>query len=102
MPENNEVLAAEAAEVTDVTTTETTTDVVVPEADAGHKVLFYVIIGALCLTGIGIPFAIWKYRKMRKQLKAYEDKYGPLPEETETAADAAETSAEATAPAETK
>lgn len=84
------MVAAEAAEATVVTEAQTDLAPVVTDenVDTGHKVIFYVIIGALCITGIGIPFAIIKYRKMKKKLDQYEQKFGPLPE-TEEAADAA-------------
>lgn len=47
---------------------------------AGHKVLFFVIMGIVCLSGIGIPVAAILIWKQHKKLKQYEAQFGKLPD----------------------
>ncbi len=47
---------------------------------AGHKVLFFVIMGIVCLSGIGIPVATILIWKQHKKLKQYEAQFGKLPD----------------------
>lgn len=52
---------------------------------AGHKVLFFVIMGIVCLSGIGIPVAAILIWKQHKRLKQYEAQFGKLPDKKEPA-----------------
>ena len=64
-----------AVENTACTTSET--------EEKGNNVVFYIIMGVLCLSGIGIPvlaILLWKEKKKRKQLEEQLNK----PAETKT------------------
>lgn len=77
---NDEIKAPEEQVVT--VTNEEVTNVVTDDSDgAGHKVLFFVIMGIVCLSGIGIPVAMIIIWKQRKKLKQYEQQFGALPKE---------------------
>ena len=68
-----------ANEVAESTTACTTSE---PE-EKGNNVVFYIIMGVLCLSGIGIPvlaILLWKEKKKRKQLEEQLNK----PAETKT------------------
>jgi len=57
------------------------------EVSTGHKVLFYVFLGALCLLGVGVPvliFLLVKKTKECKRLKS-EKKEEAAPAETNAA-----------------
>lgn len=62
--------------------------------DAGHKVLFFVIMGIVCLSGIGIPVAVILIWKQHKKLKQYEAQFGKLPDKKAEPAPAEEPKAE--------
>lgn len=50
------------------------------EVSTGHKVLFYIFLGALCLLGIGVPvliFLLVKKTKECKKLKAEAKETAP-------------------------
>ena len=77
---NDELKAPEEQQV-NVTPEEVTT-VTTDDADgAGHKVLFFVIMGIVCLSGIGIPVACILIWKQHKKLQQYEKQFGKLPKE---------------------
>lgn len=46
--------------------------------EGGHKVLFYVMAGIVCLSGIGIPILVWRLIKRKKQLKQLQDQLAAL------------------------
>ena len=79
--ENNEVLAPEEQ----IVTTDETVNTVVNTEDegAGHKILFFVIMGIVCLSGIGIPVAAILIWRQHKKLKQYEAQFGKLPKKTD-------------------
>lgn len=67
----------------------TLADVTVVDDDnneAGHKVLFFVIMGIVCLSGIGIPVAAIIIWRQHKKLTQYKDQFGDLPKEQATEA----------------
>lgn len=75
--ENNEVLTPDEEQVKvneEVVNTDT------DDSGAGHKVLFFVIMGIVCLSGIGIPVAVILIWKQHKKLKQYEAQFGKLPD----------------------
>ena len=41
--------------------------------DSKHKVLFYVLMGLLVITPVGIVLAVLYIKKLKKKLKQYED-----------------------------
>jgi len=58
------------------------------ELSTGHKVLFYIFLGALCLLGVGVPvlvFLLIKKSKECKKLKAEAEKKEETPAETNAA-----------------
>lgn len=65
---------------------ETTADVTVVDDsnEAGHKVLFFVIMGIVCLSGIGIPVAAIIIWRQHKKLAQYKKQFGDLPKEQAT------------------
>jgi len=74
------------------------------EVSTGHKVLFYIFLGALCLLGVGVPVLVFilikkskENKKLKEELKAKE----AAPAEDTAAADQTEAPAEE-AKAETK
>ena len=49
------------------------------EVSTGHKVLFYIFLGALCLLGVGVPILVFilikkskENKKLKEELKAKE------------------------------
>ena len=49
------------------------------EVSTGHKVLFYIFLGALCLLGVGVPVLVFilikkskENKKLKEELKAKE------------------------------
>ena len=67
------------------------------EVSTGHKVLFYVFLGALCLLGVGVPvlvFLLIKKSKECKKLKAEAEKKEETPAETNAAEGSEETKGE--------
>ena len=87
--ENENVLTPDEEQVK---TNEEVTAVNTDDSDgAGHKVLFFIIMGIVCLSGIGIPVMAILIWKQRKKLKQYEQQFGKLPDKkAETPAPAAE------------
>ena len=101
MADLNEVVAPIEEQVT--------TDVVVPTVEPvtvstdtsvldtatdEHPVLFFVIMGVVCLAGVGIPLMIWYIIRLRKKLRQYEGKdketeQAPATEGTEKASNPA-------------
>ena len=101
MMNENEVMAPVAEQVNNVVEQDTC-PVVDDSVDSGHKVIFYVILGLIGISGIGLPIMIWlliKERKKRKQLEdALNAQTTSAPATTETQAPAAES--QETKPAE--
>lgn len=89
MEDNNNVLATaeEQSVVSQVTDAACDDDGV----DAGHKVVFYIILGLIGLSGVGIPvlvFLLVKEHKKRKQAEdALNEKNGSAPKQEETKAE---------------
>jgi len=72
--ENNNVLAPTEEQVTNVAPVEETTDVtVVDEETSEHKVLFFIIMGVLCLCGVGVPLGIVYILKLRKKNRQLQE-----------------------------
>ena len=69
---------------------EETTTVDTDDSGAGHKVLFFIIMGIVCLSGIGIPVAIFVIWRMHKKLDQYKKQFGELPKKETAPAPAAE------------
>lgn len=42
---------------------------VVEDVDGKHKVLFYGLLGLICISGVGLPIAIWLFLRERKKTK---------------------------------
>ena len=65
--------------------------------DTGHKVLFYVLLGLISVTVIGVPVAIILWRRSAKKCKQLEEELNKLknPETTTAEAAPAESTAEA-------
>ena len=99
MADLNEVVAPIEEQATDVVTTVPTVEpvadntAILDNATSEHPVLFFIIMGAVCVAGIGIPLLIWYVLKLRKKLKQYEDRdkqaQAPATEGTEKASDPA-------------
>ena len=67
MNENNEMVTVENNEVVAPVVTEAACD----EVTTGHKVAFYVILGLITVSGVGLPITIYlliKEKKKNKQL----------------------------------
>ena len=77
----NDELKAPEEQVTVVNNEEVTTVTTDDSDGAGHKVLFFVIMGIVCLSGIGIPVACILIWKQHKKLQQYEKQFGKLPKE---------------------
>ena len=103
MENENNVMAPVAEQVVNNVVEQDTCPVVDDSVDSGHKVIFYVILGLIGISGIGLPIVIWlliKERKKRKQLEdALNAQTTAAPATTETQAPAAE-SQETEKPAE--
>lgn len=81
MNENNEMVTVENEVVAPVATEEACTEVT-----TGHKVAFYVILGLIAVSGVGLPITIYlliKEKKKNKQLIEAQGK-AATPEATET------------------
>ena len=108
--ENNEVLAPVADE--QVTVNQVVDAVTEDDGlDTGHKIGFYIILGLIGLSGVGIPilaFLLVKEHKKRKQLedtlngKTAETPAPAATEEPKAEADAPEAKAEEPAPEKKK
>ena len=57
---------------------------------ASHKILFFVIMGIVCLSGIGIPVAAIVIWKQHKKLDQYKKQFGELPKKETAPAPAEE------------
>ena len=78
MGENNivEVAAEQATEA--VVNTATSVPAVDTGLDTGHKVLFYVLLGLISVTVIGVPVAIILWRRSAKKCKQLEEELNKL------------------------
>lgn len=71
--------------------------------EGGHKVLFYIMAGIICLSGIGVPILVWRLMKRKKQLKQAQEQLAALQAPPATPAPTAEaTEAPAATTPETK
>ena len=81
MNENNEMVTVENEVVAPVVT-----EAACDEVTTGHKVAFYVILGLIAVSGVGLPITIYlliKEKKKNKQLIEAQGK-AATPEATET------------------
>lgn len=62
--------------------------------ESGHKVLFYIMAGIVCLSGIGVPILVWRLMKRKKQLKQVQEQLAALQAPPATPAPTAEASKE--------
>lgn len=98
--EDNNVLATaeEQSVVSQVTDVACDDDAV----DTGHKVVFYIILGLIGLSGVGIPvlvFLLVKEHKKRKQAEdALNEKNGSASKQEETKAEDVKSEPEAKEP----
>jgi len=69
---------------------------------AGHKVLFFVIMGIVCLSGIGIPVAAIIIWRQHKKLDQYKKQFGELPKKETAPAPVEEPKTEDSKSEETK
>lgn len=70
----NEVMAPVSEQVNNVVAQQESCPVVADDSvDTGHKVIFYVILGLIGISGIGLPVVIWLLIKERKKRKQLED-----------------------------
>lgn len=78
MGENNivEVAAEQATEA--IVNTATSVPAVDTGLDTGHKVLFYVLLGLISVTVIGVPVAIILWRRSAKKCKQLEEELNKL------------------------
>lgn len=87
MEDNNVLVTEEQSVVSQVTDAACDDDAV----DTGHKVVFYIILGLIGLSGVGIPvlvFLLVKEHKKRKQAEdALNEKNGSAPKQEETKAE---------------
>lgn len=90
----NNTLAPEQEQQVVPETTPADVTVVDDNNEAGHKVLFFVIMGIVCLSGIGIPVAAIIIWRQHKKLAQYKQQFGDLPKQ--------EKATEAAAPTEEK
>ena len=95
----NEVMAAPVSEQVNVVAQQENPVVVDDNVDAGHKVIFYVILGLIGVSGIGLPIVIWLLIREHKKRKQLED---ALNAQTTAAPATAETQAPAAESQETK
>lgn len=72
MDENN-VMTPVSEQVNVVAQQESCPVVADDSVDTGHKVIFYVILGLIGISGIGLPIVIWLLIKERKKRKQLED-----------------------------
>lgn len=88
MEDNNVLATAEEQSVVSQVTDAACDDDAV---DTGHKVVFYIILGLIGLSGVGIPvlvFLLVKEHKKRKQAEdALNEKNGSAPKQEETKAE---------------
>lgn len=100
MENENNVMAPVAEQVVNNVVEQDTCPVVADDSvDTGHKVIFYVILGLIGVSGIGLPIVIWLLIKERKKRKQLED---ALNAQTTAAPATAETQAPAAESQETK
>jgi len=100
MENENNVMTPVAEQVSNVVEQDTCPVVADDSVDTGHKVIFYVILGLIGISGIGLPIVIWLLIREHKKRKQLED---TLNAKTTTAAPAtAETQAPAAESQETK
>lgn len=97
----NEVMAAPVSEQVNVVAQQENPVVVDDNVDAGHKVIFYVILGLIGVSGIGLPVVIWLLIREHKKRKQLEDTLNAQTATTVTPA-TAETQAPAAESQETK
>lgn len=98
---SEEIAAQQEAEAAPVCTCD-------DEMTTGHKVVFGIVIGILCLSGVGIPVMIWllikshnKNKDLQKQLDELSNKPQATPETAATETTEAKPKEEEKAP-ETK
>ena len=87
--ENNTLAPEQEQQVVPETTPADVTVVDDSNEEGGHKVLFFVIMGIVCLSGIGIPVAAIIIWRQHKKLAQYKQQFGDLPKQekaTEAAA----------------
>lgn len=97
---NDNTLAPVEEQVTAVN--DTSYELVDTTEETGHKVLFYVMAGIVCLSGIGVPILVWRLIKRKKQIKQLQDQLVALQAPPATPAPTAEATAESSATPETK
>lgn len=73
---NDNTLAPVEEQVTAVN--DTSYELVDTTEETGHKVLFYLMAGIVCLSGIGVPILVWRLLKRKKQLKQVEAQLAAL------------------------
>lgn len=74
MENENNVMAPVSEQVVNNVVEQDTCPVVADDSvDTGHKVIFYVILGLIGISGIGLPIVIWLLIKERKKRKQLED-----------------------------
>ena len=72
--ENNVVMTPVAEQVNNVAAQQESCPVVAEDSvDTGHKVIFYVILGLIGVSGIGLPVVIWLLIREHKKRKQLED-----------------------------
>ena len=73
--ENNVVMTPVAEQVVNNVAAQQESCPVVAEdsVDTGHKVIFYVILGLIGVSGIGLPVVIWLLIREHKKRKQLED-----------------------------
>lgn len=70
----NEVMTPVAEQVNNVVAQQESCPVVAEDSvDTGHKVIFYVILGLIGVSGIGLPVVIWLLIREHKKRKQLED-----------------------------
>lgn len=70
----NEVMAPVSEQVVNNVVEQDTCPVVAEDSvDTGHKVIFYVILGLIGVSGIGLPVVIWLLIREHKKRKQLED-----------------------------
>ena len=75
MDENNNVMTTAAEQVNNVVAAQQESCPVIADdsVDTGHKVIFYVILGLIGISGIGLPIVIWLLIREHKKRKQLED-----------------------------
>ena len=92
----NEVMTTAAEQVNNVVAQQESCPVVADDSvDTGHKVIFYVILGLIGISGIGLPIVIWLLIKERKKRKQLEDTLNAKTAATVAPAEASVAQAEA-------